>query len=366
MTSARAIDVLLPVYNAEATLALSLESLSNQSFTNFRIIAINDGSTDGSLDILRAFAGHDERIDIVNLANGGIVRALNTGLSHVTAPIVARLDADDLCDPDRLDRQYAFLNRRPDHVAVGGRVEHIDEHGRTVHGLPHPGDPEEADPWRVPAREPYIVHPFLMARASAMRSAGGYRHVPHSEDSDLFWRLRDHGKLHNLSAVVGQYRLHSGSISGASIVGGRVMAIGSQLGALAARRRERGLPDRGFPTDLIARLAEARTLGAMGEVVAAEVDVPERDRFRLATGMKLLELSAYRPYEIEESDANFIGTACRTIGALQLPPGNATEINWHLTQTAARLLRSGRLGAARRLLPRSLWPKAVAKAVLRA
>ncbi len=365
MTAPAAIDVLVPVYNAAATLDESFASLAAQSFTDFRVIAIDDGSTDDSARVLAQWAARDPRFTFVSTPNGGIVSALNAALKRATAPIIARLDADDLCDPERFERQHHYLSQHPRAVAVGGRVSHIDEHGTDVDGMPHPGDPGAADPWAIPALEPYIVHPFLMARSEAMRAAGGYRHVPHSEDSDLYWRLRDHGTLHNLDERVGWYRLHSGSISGASVVNGRVMAVGSQLGAWAARQRERGLADPGFGADLIGRLAAAQTLNAMCDQVADIVGDAELPRFRLACGIKLLELSGYRPYEIDAGDARFVRRAFRNGTDLARSKGNLATICWQITQTAARLLRAGKPWVATSLLTPALWPTALAKAVLR-
>ena len=365
MTTPAAIDVLVPVYNAAATLNDSFESLAMQSLADFRVIAVDDGSTDESATLLSDWAARDSRFTFISKPNGGIVAALSAALARVTAPFIARLDADDLCDPARLERQHHYLTQHPCAVAVGGRVSHINERGAAVDGMPHPGDPGEADPWAIPALEPYIIHPFLMARTDAMRAAGGYRHVPHSEDSDLYWRLRDHGTLHNLDEVVGQYRLHSGSISGASVVNGRVMAVGSQLGAWAARQRERGLADPGFGTDLIQRLVAAQSLTAMCKAVAGIIGEAELPRFRLASGIKLLELAGYRPYEIDADDARFIRHAFQNGTELALSQSNSATIHWHISQAGARLLMAGRPRIALSLLPPGLWPFALAKVVLR-
>jgi hypothetical protein len=92
-----------------------------------------------------------------------------------------------------------------------------------------------------------------MVRRASVVGLGGYRYVYHSEDTDLYWRLLDHGQLHNLDSILGDYRMHSGSISGSSIVNGRIMSLGSQLAALSARRRRSRLPDSVFPKDAIVR-----------------------------------------------------------------------------------------------------------------
>src|SRR5262249_4163130 len=154
------IDVLIPVYNAAATLSSALGSIAAQSFANIRIIAVDDGSTDATPDLLADFARADPRFLIVRQANGGIVSALNAGLARAEAPYLARFDSDDIVFPQRLERQRAYLEANPDCVAVGCDAEHIDEHGAPLHGLPKVGPVAKVDPDWAPAREPYILHPF--------------------------------------------------------------------------------------------------------------------------------------------------------------------------------------------------------------
>lgn len=361
--SAAAIDVLVPVFNAAATLDESFASLAAQSFADFRVVAVDDGSTDGSGALLAAWAARDPRFTVLTKPNGGIVDALNLGLRAVTAPLVARLDGDDICLPDRFARQSAYLQAHPDCVAVGCGVEHIDGDGRLLSGFPQPGQPDGADMDWLPAREPYIVHPFLMARSAALSEVGGYRRVPHSEDSDLFWRLAERGRLYNLPDILGRYRMHLDSISGSSIVNGRVMAIGSQLGALSARRRRAGQPDLSFDRDLVGELKSAGELEDMCRVVAAMVTPADMPLFRLGAGIKLLELADYRPYEIERGDCAFIAAAWDAARSATRP-GNVADMKWYVTRTGGRLLRQGRLRDAMRLVPPALWPVATARGVL--
>ena len=140
------VDILIPVYNAQDTLEQSLRSVAAQTHSSFRVIVIDDGSTDRSGELLDQIARNDPRFLVVHQANAGIVAALNRGLALVDKPYVARMDADDLCKPERLASQVAYLGANPDCIAVGCRVVHIDEHGETIRGLPQPGDPGAADP----------------------------------------------------------------------------------------------------------------------------------------------------------------------------------------------------------------------------
>lgn len=357
------IDVLIPVYNAAETLDSSLESISKQTVADFRAICIDDGSTDATPELLSAWSVRDSRFIVLTKPNGGIVDALNFGLGVVNAPLLARMDADDISLPTRFFEQRKYLMQHMDCVAVGGRVQHIDGKGSLLSGYPQPGPPEEADMYGVPAREPYIVHPFLMTRSEIVRAVGGYRCVPHSEDSDLFWRLAEHGRLHNLDVRLGQYRMHTASVSGQSVLNGRIMAVGSQLGALSARRRKASSPDLQFPHALVEELRAAVTLQAMCEQIVAMYDLSEVALFELSVGVKLLELAAYRPYEIEMSDCEFIGERLKH-AASTARPGDLRDISWHVSRAGSRLLRQGRVAAAAKLVPRRAYIKTLARSVI--
>ena len=229
------IDVLLPVHNGASTVAEAIESLRRQTLCNLRIVAIDDGSTDGTPQILAALAREDSRITVLTRRNGGIVDALNAGLQLCSSEFVARQDADDISDRTRLEMQLGYLEQNPDCVAVSGAVRHIDETGRPTGTTQHFRSPESADARWAPSREPYLCHPFLMVRRAAMQAVGGYRYVHNAEDTDLYWRLSERGRLHNLDLRLGDYRMHAASISGGSIVSGRIMALSSGDAARAYR-----------------------------------------------------------------------------------------------------------------------------------
>jgi len=360
--SAPEIDVLIPVYNAASTLDAAVASMAGQTISDIRILVVDDGSTDETPGLLAAWAARDVRVQVLHKANGGIVEALNYGLAQCAAEFVARFDADDIAYPQRLRVQLDFLRAHPEHAAVGCDVDHIDEQGAPIEGLPRPGSPESSDPLWFPAREPYLIHPYVMMRRAAVIAVGGYRPSPNSEDSDLYWRLEERGRLHNLPERLGQYRMHGSSISGASIVNGRVMAVGSQLSALSAARRRSGRADFAFAATDAAALKSAGCLAAMIEVVAGRLDAVELRRLRLAASIKLLELAHYRPFEIEVQDATFIRAALAH--SEMATPENRGHIRWHVTQTSARLIRKGRLREALTLAPPGFLPRVAARALL--
>jgi len=355
------IDVLIPAYNAAATLVSALSSITEQSAPDIRIIVVDDGSTDATPDLLAEAARADPRLLVLRQANGGIVSALNAGLARAAAPYLARFDSDDIAFPDRLERQRAYLEANRDCIAVGCDAAHIDEHGAPLSGLPKVGPVARVDPDWAPAREPYILHPFLMARRAAIMEIGGYRSCPQSEDSDLYWRLSERGRLHNLDETLGQYRVHQKSLSSLSIVNGRIMAVGSQLAAFSAQRRRTGRADIVFDATLAPALREAETLEAMCNVANARLQDGERPRFRLAVGAKLMELAHYRPYELDLRDCAFIRAA---LNPSLVSAENWGELRWHVTETARRLLKKGEAGKAFALAPPAFYPRIAAKTLL--
>src|SRR5262249_62262769 len=112
------VDILLPVFNGAVTITEAIESLQRQTFTNFRIIVVDDGSTDQTPEVLAALAARDSRITVLTKSNGGIVDALNAGLRLCQAEFVARQDADGVSDPSRLAVELDYLRSHPDCEAL--------------------------------------------------------------------------------------------------------------------------------------------------------------------------------------------------------------------------------------------------------
>lgn len=356
------VDVLMPAYNAAATVRAAIESILAQTLKDIRIVVVDDGSTDETPAILTELAARDPRLLVVSKRNSGIVDALNLGLAHCHADYVARFDADDVAFPARLACQLHYLEMHPRCVAVGNAVEHIDEFASPIGGLPHPGQPSLADPQWVPAREPYLIHPFMMARRASLETVGRYRYVHNSEDTDLYWRLRELGELYNIEQVLGQYRMHTASLSSASIVGGRIMAVGSQLAAISAVRRRKGEQDIAFERNAIDEYRSGSSLENIVTVASRQLTASEIQYLRIASAIKLLELARYRPYEPDEADCAFTRAALPF--ATTLTQQNRKEVDWYVTVTAARLIRKGMLREAWALTPPRAYPVAAAQVLL--
>src|SRR5205823_3104415 len=125
------VTVLMTVYNGEHYLRPAMESILGQTFTDFEFLIIDDGSTDGSVEIIRSY--HDPRIRLYVEPHRGLVPALNRGLSLARGRYIAHMDADDLADVRQLAQQVAFLDAHPAVVLVGCRIRYTDEDGQDLY-----------------------------------------------------------------------------------------------------------------------------------------------------------------------------------------------------------------------------------------
>jgi glycosyltransferase involved in cell wall biosynthesis len=349
------VDVIIPIYNAASTLEEAVGSIQKQSYSAIRIILVDDGSTDETPKLLARIAAADSRVIVLRQENSGIVDALNRGWQACDAPLIARHDADDIAAPDRLAKQVAFLENNPDVIAVSGAFRHMDAAGETTGKTVRLPPLSDANPKWVPAREPYLLHPFLMLRRAALEAVGGYRYVFHAEDADLYWRLQERGKLFNLDDVLGDYRLSPDSVSSRSIINGRIQALSSQLAAISAVRRRSNRGDITFPRGAIEDYRAAATLSEMVRIAGAQLAADERAHLAIATCEKLRQLSTYRPYELELSDCQFVSASYKA-GSRDLSPENRHDIAVRLSGAAARLIVQGRFRSGLALCPLALYP----------
>lgn len=303
------IDVLVPAYNAEETVLETLNSIKNQTLKDIRIIVVNDGSTDRTIDVVRLAAASDPRVLVVDQPNGGIVAARNRLVRLSNAPYIAMHDADDISFPDRLDRQLSFLVSNPDCVAVSGNGWHIDDYGRRSGGHSTFSGDVRPNPWSMPAVEPYLPQTFVMMRRDAVVAVGGYRERTNAEDTDLYWRLLSMGRLHNLTDIIGEIRMGKSSASSAAAVNGRISAISSQLSAISRQRSLAGKIDVDIPGDIYSRLKEFSTINEMASFLSCYLTRDELFYLKCSSAAKLLELASYRPYLLNVDDCSSIHEA---------------------------------------------------------
>lgn len=208
------VSVVIPVYNAQAHLDEAVTSVLAQTFADFEVIAVDDGSTDRSAAILRRFERADARVRVISRANTGIVGALNDGIAAARGSIIARMDADDVCLPARFERQIAFLDSHPDCVLLGAMVTVIDPHGLALYESERLLGHDELDRELMKGRGGVIRHPVAMIRRDALEKVGGYRpQYQWAEDLDLFLRLAEVGRIANLPETLLRYRQHPQSVN---------------------------------------------------------------------------------------------------------------------------------------------------------
>lgn len=213
MQNTPAISVILPVFNGDNFLEAAIESVLNQTFASFELIIINDGSTDQSIKVIEHFAEKDSRIVVVDRENRGLVASLNQGVQLARANLIARMDADDVCDLHRLEQQLDYLKTNPNCVAVGSRVLLIDPDALPIKVFVDALEHDDIDSANMSGAGSHICHPTVMFRRDAALFVGGYRdEYRHAEDVDFFLRLAEVGRLANLQEVLLKYRQHLNSV----------------------------------------------------------------------------------------------------------------------------------------------------------
>lgn len=204
------VSVLMPVYNGEAYIRETMDSILSQSFREFEFIIVNDGSTDDTEPILQGYT--DNRIRYVrNSVNKGLIASLNTGLQLARGEYVARIDADDIADRDRLRMQLEFLLKHPDHGLCGTYYKVIDEAGRVVEEVKLPSTPEEASTFLAFGN--CFCHSSIMIRASLLRELRYRDAYEVCEDYDLWYRAAQKSKVSNLPVFATKYRIHGRNVS---------------------------------------------------------------------------------------------------------------------------------------------------------
>jgi glycosyltransferase involved in cell wall biosynthesis len=211
------VSVLLPCFNAEPFVAHAVESILGQTYTALELLAVDDGSSDGTRGILEAFAQRDSRVRVIaNERNRGLIPTLNAGVGEARGELLARMDADDIARRDRIERQVAALDARPDVGVVGTGVDVIDTHGKPVATsrvvrCREPGGARFMGLFATP-----IAHPTLLARTGLLRAHpyGLAAQSLHTEDYELFARmLADGVGFINLDQPLVTMRVSAGSVS---------------------------------------------------------------------------------------------------------------------------------------------------------
>lgn len=211
MSDAPLVSLNVPAYNASRYVGQAMESLLTQSFRDFELIAIDDGSSDATGEILESFARRDPRVRVESRPNRGISATRNELLGRSRGRWIAILDADDLARPERLERQLRYLREHPDVLCVGSGYELIDSEGRRLLRV----DPPETDADiqdRVLRGYTTMCQSATMIDRRALEAVGGFdASVDSAEDLDLYLKLGERGKLANVPETLVSYRIHEDS-----------------------------------------------------------------------------------------------------------------------------------------------------------
>jgi glycosyltransferase involved in cell wall biosynthesis len=236
-------SVLMPVYNAEQYVIEAFESILNQTLQDFEFIIVNDGSTDGTPEILNEYAQKDSRIKVIHQSNGGIVSALNRGLSEARGEWIFRMDGDDIALPHRFTEQTEMIKNNPSLVLLGGWCQQIDA-DKNILKINKYSDDHNRLVSALEKMAPFFPHSTACFRRDVVMGIGGYRErFRHAEDYDLWLRLSMIGKLSCCKSVVLKLRKHAQNISNRDVGYGNVQQITAVAAEICHFSRKSSLPD---------------------------------------------------------------------------------------------------------------------------
>jgi len=208
------VSIVMPAYNAGDFLCSSIDSILNQTYKNFEFIIVNDASTDGTSKILNQYKKQDKRIKVItNKINLGISRSANIGISEAKGEFIARMDADDIANFDRIEKQVKFLLRNKKVVAVGGQCQLIDKDGVKIGEKLFPTDNKHIKSMifaNVPLQQPTLmVNKNLLPKNFVWYD----NDFSSAEELELIFKLFKLGEVRNLKDIVLKYRMHDHNTS---------------------------------------------------------------------------------------------------------------------------------------------------------
>lgn len=207
------ISVLMPVHNGEKYLSTSIKSILSQSFKNYEFIVIDDGSIDNSLKIIESYKQKDKRIIVIrNTSNIGTTKSLNKGLLIAQGKYIVRMDSDDWSYPERLKKQYEFMEKHLDVGVSGGTIEVCDKNLNKLNVREYPLT-DKAIRKIIFSYSPF-AHSATIWKAELMKMVGGYNsNIPLSQDCELYFKIGQYAKFANLNTKLIKLRMHKNSSS---------------------------------------------------------------------------------------------------------------------------------------------------------
>jgi glycosyltransferase involved in cell wall biosynthesis len=206
------VSVVMPAYNSEKTIGRAIESILNQTYTNFEFIIVDDGSTDRTLEIIKCYAKRDKRIIVLNNEkNMKIVYSLNKGIEKARGEYIARMDSDDFSFPNRFEKQIKFLGKNPDVGVVGSNIL-LSKNGKIF--VERKYSPKDAVLRKKIFFQSPFAHPSTMILKSALENYKYNERWIYIEDQDLWFKIGRKWKFANISEPLLKYNLNeSGSSS---------------------------------------------------------------------------------------------------------------------------------------------------------
>lgn len=228
MLARPSVSVVMAAHNAEPFIRLAVRSILLQTYRDFELVVRNDGSTDRTGEILDEVARSDERLRVIHGEKYGLAKSLNVAIATCRSPLIARMDADDVALPTRLEEQVAFLERYPQTAAAGTGAwlwNGSNNLGPAIDVIESPDAIRKTLPYSN-----CLAHPTTMMRRDALCAIGGYRACfPSAEDYDLWLRLSSRGDLRNLAKPLLLYRQHAAQMT-------QAMKLETALGSVAAQQ----------------------------------------------------------------------------------------------------------------------------------
>ncbi|HHX61064.1 MAG TPA: glycosyltransferase family 2 protein [Epulopiscium sp.] len=205
------ISVVMACYNDDAYVGQAIESILNQSFKDFEFIIVNDGSTDNSANIINTY--DDDRIIYIERENGGLSKALNTGLKVAKGKYIARIDSDDIALPNRLQVQFDFMERNSDYVVIGSSVIYMDVNAEDIY-VQQFEKKSSVLKSKILDRPP-VPHVTAFFRRDIAEKVGNYYEdiKQYFEDHLLFKQMIKYGEVTNLKQALMRYRIVPTSIT---------------------------------------------------------------------------------------------------------------------------------------------------------
>jgi glycosyltransferase involved in cell wall biosynthesis len=235
------ITVLMSCYNAEEWLDEAIDSVLSQTYKNFEFILVDDGSTDNTLHLIQKYEKIDSRIKVITKVNTGLSDSLNVGIAQAQGTWTARIDADDICEPTRLEKQVNFVKNRPQTVLLGTDFLEIDAKGAIIKSHRYPSE-NKALKSNLEKCLRFFPHSSAFYRTANVQAIGGYNKKYASvQDWDLWLRLSESGEIACLSEPLVRIRQHANQISHAG--SGKVNTIEAQMTRISHFLRKFGATD---------------------------------------------------------------------------------------------------------------------------